>query len=153
MPKLAHNKRARFDYEILETYEAGIVLTGAEVKSVRQKNISLKGAYATINNTGPEHSPEAWLINAHISAYQPAGPQPDYDPTRSRKLLLHKKEVQRLIGKKNERGLTLLPLSFYTKKSRIKVGLGLGKGKKKFDKREDIKKKDDKRRMQRALKE
>jgi len=152
MKKLAFNKRGRYDYKILETFEAGIVLSGAEAKSAKLGNISLKGSYATINFTGPQKQPEAWLLNAHISAYQPAEPQPDYDPTRSRKLLLNKHEIKRLIGKQREQGLTLLPLSLYIKKRRVKVELGLGQGRKKHDKRDMIKERDAKRKMRRALK-
>ena len=152
MKKLAINKRARFDYKILETFEAGVVLTGAEVKSAKLGNISLKGSYATINFTGPQKQPEVWLLNTHISAYKPAEPQPDYEPTRSRKLLLNKHEIKRLIGKQREQGLTILPLSLYIKKRRVKVELGLGQGRKKHDKREVIKERDDKRRMRRSLK-
>jgi SsrA-binding protein len=153
MKMIAVNKRAKFDYDILEKFEAGIVLTGAEVKSVKLGNISLKGSYMTINPTGPQKQPEAWLINAHISPYKPAGPQPDYDPEKSRKLLLHKKEIDYLIGKQREGGLTIIPLSVYTKKARIKVEIGLGRGKKKFEKRERIKKREAERKIQRALRE
>lgn len=153
MTKLATNRRATFDYKILEKYEAGIQLTGQEVKSAKNKNISLKGAYVTINNTGPGGHPEAWLINCHVSPYNKAGDLPDYDPTRSRKLLLHKKEIRNLIGKLTQKGLTLVPLSLYTSKSRVKVKFGIGRGKKQFDKREDIKKRDSDRRLQRALRQ
>ena len=145
------NKRARYDYEILDKFEAGLVLKGVEVKSIKQGNISLKGAYVTLKKTKKE-LPEAWLINAHISKYPPAGKQSYYDPERSRKLLLKKKEINYFIGKKQEQGLTIIPLSVYTKKGRIKLEIGLGKGKKKHDKRETIKKRDTERKIRRALK-
>lgn len=134
MPTLATNSRAKFDYDILKTYEAGIVLTGQEVKSVRSGNVSLKGAYATI------HDNELWLLNAHIGAYKKAGPLKDYEPTRSRKLLMHNREIKELIGKVQSQGLTLIPLSLYTRGRRLKVELGLGRGRKKYEKREVIKK-------------
>lgn len=152
MKIIAKNKRAAFDYNILEKFEAGIVLTGAEVKSIKQGNISLKGSYVTISMTGPDNKPEAWLINAHISPYKPAGIQLGYDPEKSRKLLLHKKEIDYLIGKQKEGGLTIIPLLVYTKKGRIKIEVGLGRGKKKYEKREAIRKREDERKMRRALK-
>lgn len=134
MPTLAQNPRAKFDYDILKTLEVGIVLTGQEVKSVRAGNVSLKGAYATI------HSGELWLLNAHIGAYKKAGRLADYDPTRSRKLLLHNREIKELIGALQSQRLTLIPLSLYTRGRRLKVELGLGRGRKKYEKREVLKK-------------
>lgn len=134
MPTFAQNPRARFDYDILKTYEAGIVLTGQEVKAVRGGNVSLKGAYATL------HGEELWLLNAHIGAYKKAGPLKDYEPTRSRKLLLHNREIKELIGKVQSQGLTLVPLSLYTRGRRLKVELGVARGRKKYEKREVIKK-------------
>lgn len=136
MPTLVTNKRARFDYEILETYEAGVVLSGQEVKSVRGGNVSLAGAFVTIREN------EAWLTNAHIGAYAKAGPLPGYDPTRSRKLLLQRHEIATLLGKRKQAGLTLLPLSLYTKRNHLKLEIGLARGKKKYEKRETIKKRD-----------
>jgi len=150
MKKYAINKKVRFDYEILEKIEAGLVLSGAEVKSIRSGNISLKGAYVTLKSSGK--NPEAWLINAHISPYKPAGDQPSYDPDRSRKLLLKKREINYLIGKKKEQGLTLVPLSVYNKKHRIKIEVGLAKGKKKYEKRDVIKKRESDQKIRRALK-
>jgi SsrA-binding protein len=132
MSTLAINKRARFDYEILEEYSGGLVLAGHEVKSARAGNVSLKGAFVTIRDN------EAWLINAHIGAYPKAGPLPGYDPTRSRKLLMHRREIATLLGKRKQAGLTLLPLSLYTHHNRVKLRLGLGRGKKKYEKRETI---------------
>lgn len=146
MPTLVTNKRARFDYEILETYEAGIALLGHEVKSVRGGNVSLAGAFVTIRND------EAWLTNAHIGAYAKAGPLPGYDPLRSRKLLLQRREIATLLGKRKQAGLTLLPLSLYTKRNRLKVEIGLARGKKKYEKRESIKKRDTDRAMREAMK-
>jgi SsrA-binding protein len=143
---IAINKRALFDYDILEKFEAGIVLTGAEVKSVKNGHISLKGAYVTFKNN------EAYLLNAHISPYQKAGfaqrstaegKITGYDPTRTRKLLLNKSELKRLIGKLSEKGLTIVPLKVYTtRRGRLKVEIGLGRGKKLYEKRELIKKRE-----------
>jgi len=145
MPTLAKNKKARFDYEILETYEAGIVLRGFEVKAARLGHISLKGAYVTIKDN------EAYLVNAHISPYQPANMPKDYDPTRTRKLLLKRSEINTFIGKSKAEGLTLLPLSMYTKKAKIKIEVALGRGKRKHEKREKIKRKDTEREIGRKL--
>lgn len=147
MPTLATNKKARFDYEILETFEAGIVLSGQEVKSARNGQISLSGAYVVI-----DRQLHMQLLNASISAYKMAGPLPDYDPNHSRKLLLHKKEIEYLAGKIQQAGLTLIPLSLYTKHSKIKVEIGLARGKKKYDKRETIRDREDKRQISRLLK-
>jgi SsrA-binding protein len=146
MPTLATNPRARYDYEILETYEAGLVLAGHEVKSIKTGHISLKGSYVTIKDN------EAYLINAHIPPYQPKNAPVDYDPSRSRKLLLHKKEIKALIGQTKQKGLTLVPLRVYTKHRKIKLEFGLGRGKRKFDKRETIKKREAQRRIEKALK-
>ena len=130
---ISFNKKARFDYEILETFEAGIVLLGHEVKSVRQGNVSIKQAYAKII------SGEVWLINAHISKWEHFTGK-DYDPTRTRKLLLSRQQIDKLIGKTKEKGLTILPLQIYIKNGKlVKVKLGIGKGKKLRDKREQIK--------------
>lgn len=141
MPILAKNKRATYDYEILDKFEAGIKLTGQEVKSAKNGRVNLKGSYVTVSNGRPH------IINMHIAKYDKAGAFSDYDPYRTRELLLNKKEIDRLIGKKDEQGLTLIPLSLYTKRGKIKLEFGIGRGKKKHDKREDIKKKDTKRRI------
>jgi len=146
MPQLAANKRALFDYQILDKFEAGIVLFGHEVKSVRANRMSLLGAYVTISRGA------AWLINAHIPPFPKAGPLPDYDPNRSRKLLLHKRELDRLAGKMEQKGLTLVPISVYTKGSQIKIEFGIGRGKKQYEKRESIKKRDVEREMRRSMK-
>lgn len=146
MPTLANNKRAFFDYEILEKFEAGLVLAGYEVKSARLGHISLKGAYVVITNG------EAFLLNAHISHYQPKNMPLDYEPTRTRKLLLHKSQINRLIGESKEKGLTLIPLSVYTNSiGKIKVSFAVARGKKKFDKRAATGERESKRIIQRAL--
>jgi SsrA-binding protein len=141
MPVLATNKRAYFDYEIADTFEAGLVLFGHEVKSIKTGHISLKGSYVTVKQTDKK-LPELLLINAHIPLYAKASTIKDYDPTRSRQLLLHKSEINRLIGKRKEQGLTLVPLKIYTKHSLIKLSFGIGRGKKKVDKRAAIKKRE-----------
>jgi len=146
MKTLTVNKRAKYDYNILETLEAGLVLKGYEVKSIKIGHISLKGAYISIKNN------QAFLLNTHISPFQPKNTPKDYDPERIRKLLLHKKEIQRLIGKSNERGLTLVPIKVYTKRGKIKLEFGVGRGKKKIDKRQSIKKRESKREIERRLK-
>lgn len=146
MKILIVNKRAKYDYEILETFEAGLVLAGYEVKAIKTGKASLKGAYVVLR----DH--EAYLINAHISTYQPANTPQNYDPERPRKLLLTSVELKSLIGKTKQKGLTLTPIRMYTKKGRIKLEFAIAKGKKKFDKREDIKKREDERKMERAIK-
>ena len=146
MPVLAVNRKAAFDYEILETFEAGIELLGFEVKSVRAGRMSLIGAFALIRKN------EAFLTNALIPPYQAANAPPRYDPSRSRRLLLHAAEIKKLIGLTAQRGLTLLPLRIYTKGSRIKVELGLARRKKKYDKRERIREREDLRKIERAMK-
>ncbi|HAZ28413.1 MAG TPA: SsrA-binding protein [Candidatus Magasanikbacteria bacterium] len=146
MPTYATNKRARFDYDILETLEAGLELTGQEVKSIRGGHMQLKGSHVTF------HGDEAFLINAHVSAYKHAGPLPGYDPERSRRLLLRHKQIDYLRGKRQERGLTVVPLSVYTKGPNIKVAIGVAQGKKKFDKRAAIKKREHKREVRRIMK-
>ena len=148
MKIIIKNKKAFHDYEVLQTFEAGVVLSGPEVKSVKYGNINLSAGYINIDN---KHTP--WLINVNISPYAPAfSVQTNYDPKRTRKLLLHKKEIIPLIGKLKTQGLTLIPLQAYTKKGIIKIKIGLCKGKKKWDKRENIKKRDIKRKIKQALK-
>jgi len=146
MTNLATNRRAKYDYNILEKFEAGLILTGYEVKAVKNGHISLKGAYVTIKDG------EAWLINSLISPYQPKNMPQDYDSTHSKKLLLHKNEITSLIGKKKGKGLTLVPLRVYTKHNRIKLEFVLGQGKRQIDKRESIKERESKRKIDRALK-
>lgn len=142
MPTLAFNKRANFDYVIIEKYEAGLMLLGHEVKSVKTGHINLKGSFVTIKNVKGKEFPEFYLINAHIPLYKYAGDIKDYDPYRSRKLLIKKSEIKHLIGKKQEQGLTLVPIKIYTKRGFVKLEFGIGKGKKKVDKRETIKKRE-----------
>lgn len=143
------NKLAYHDYEILEKYEAGIVLLGHEVKSTKNGQMNLKGSYVTIKHT-PQL--ELFLINAHVSRYKMAGALPEYNPTRSRKLLLGKKEINSLVGKLEQKGLTLVPLRVYTKHNLIKIEIGLAKGKKLFEKKEQKKKKDVEKEIRRTLK-
>jgi SsrA-binding protein len=146
MTTFAENKKARFDYEVLETYQAGIELTGPEVKSIRAGQINLTGSYVTF------HGKKASLLNAHISPYKFAGEQPDYEPTRSRTLLLHKREIDYLRGKSEEQGLTIVPLSVYSKNRLIKLEIAVARGKQRFDKRETIKKRDLNRELRKNIK-
>jgi SsrA-binding protein len=145
MSDLAYNKRANFDYEILEKYEAGLMLLGHEVKSIKTGHISLKESFVTI------HSSELYLANAHIPPYKHAGKLDNYNPTRPRKLLVKKPEIKRLIGKVRVQNLTLVPIRIYTKRRYLKLEFGLGKGKKEYDKRSNIKKREDDRSMRRML--
>ena len=143
---ISDNRKARFLYEILETYEAGIELVGTEVKSIRAGRVNLRDGYGIIRNG------EAWLVNVHISPYNASGEYFNHDPRRTRKLLLHKKEINKLIGLLEQQGLTLVPLKMYFKKGLVKISLGVGKGKKLHDKRETLKRRQDERDMARALK-
>jgi len=143
---LCLNKKARHDYFIEETYEAGIALEGTEVKSLRMGKGNLKDSYVLIKDE------EAFLHNTHISPY-PYGHQFNHEPERVRKLLLHKQEIRRLSGKTNERGYTLIPLKIYLKSGKIKLAIGLAKGKTLYDKREDLKRRSADREMEKALKE
>jgi SsrA-binding protein len=141
---VARNKRARHDYHILETWEAGVVLSGTEVKSLRQGKANLTDAYATVRDG------EVFLLNLHISPYE-QGNQFNHEPTRTRKLLLHKKEIRRLIGGVERQGLTLVPLDlFFNPRGKAKVTLALAKGKKLHDKRADERRREDERDMARA---
>jgi SsrA-binding protein len=141
---IARNRRARHDYQILDTWEAGIVLTGSEVKSLREGKANISDAYGIVNNG------EVHLLNLHISPYEKAS-HFNHEPTRTRKLLLHRREIRKMIGAVERQGLTLVPLELYFKKGMVKVALGLGRGKKLYDKRADEKKRDDDREMQRAV--
>ena len=143
---LATNKRANFDYAILENYEAGLELFGHEVKSMKTKHVSLKESFVTI------HGAELYLTNAHVPPYIHAGKLDNHNPTRPRKLLLKKSEIKHLIGKARTQGLTLVPIKLYTKRRLIKLEFGLGKGKKEYDKRDKIKKREDSIEARRALK-
>ena len=141
---VARNKRARHDYHILETWEAGVVLSGTEVKSLRQGKANLTDAYATVRDG------EVFLLNLHISPYE-QGNQFNHEPTRTRKLLLHRKEIRRLIGGVERQGLTLVPLElFFNARGKAKVTIALAKGKKQHDKRADERRREDERDMARA---
>ncbi len=140
---IARHKRARFDYHILDTWEAGLVLTGTEVKALRAGKATMSDAYGVVNNG------EVFLLNLHIGQYE-QGSTFNHEPTRTRKLLLHRREIERLIGAVQREGLTLVPLDLYFKDGRVKVTIALGKGKQLHDKREDLRKKDDEREMARA---
>lgn len=142
----SENKKAYFDYEILEKYEAGLVLIGQEVKSIRTGRINLTGSYIVFRGAATPH-----LIGAKIPAYQPKNVPADYNPEQPRKLLLNKKEINYLFGKANEKGLSLIPLKVYDKNGRIKLEFGLAKGKKKYDKKEKIKSRDVERQTMREL--
>ncbi|AOM81990.1 SsrA-binding protein SmpB [Salisediminibacterium beveridgei] len=143
---IAQNKKANHDFHIEETYEAGIVLTGTEIKSIRNRRVNLKDSFARISGG------EVWLSNMHISPYE-QGNRHNHDPVRARKLLMHRKEIDKLVGITKEKGYTLVPLKIYIKNGVAKVLLGLGRGKKKYDKREDLKRKDAKREVERAFKD
>lgn len=142
---VSQNKKAYADYFIDETIEAGIVLTGTEVKSLRQGKANLKDSYVIIKDN------EAWLLNCHISPYS-HGNIYNHDPLRTRKLLLHRKEIERLRGKIQQQGYTLIPLKLYFKGPYVKVEIGLARGRKKYEKRDIIKKKEAQREIERALK-
>lgn len=143
---VATNRKAFHDYTIEETHEAGIALTGTEIKSIRAGSINLKDSYAVVRDG------EVWLVNTHISPYEPASRQ-NVDPERSRKLLLHRQEINRLMGRVQEKGLTIIPLRMYLKKNRAKVELALVRGKRQYDKRHAIAERESDREIQRALKE
>ena len=145
MSILARNKQAVRDYHFLEEYEGGLVLTGAEVKSARQGHVQMKGSFLSIER--------GTLIvkNLYIGKYAPAGKQEDYDPVRTRKVLVHARELKSLIGKKQAQGLTLVPISVYTRGNFVKLGFAVARGKKQYEKRDILKKADDERRMRAAL--
>lgn len=146
MANLLEHKKARFNYEILETFEAGIELLGPEVKSVRAKQGSLEGAHITVRGG------EAYLIGAHIPPYQPSNTPKDYNPDRIRKLLLTKKELSLLAGQESKKGLTIVPISVYNKGRKMKLQVAIARGKKKFDKRETTKKRESDREIRREMK-
>jgi SsrA-binding protein len=141
---IAQNRRARHDFEIIQKFEAGIVLTGPEIKSVREHKVQLQGSYARIKEN------EVWLQDAHIAPYLNAGYTP-HNATRDRKLLLHKKEIGKIDELLGERGLTLIPLAMYFKRGKAKVELGIGRGLKRYDKREVLKQRDMQRDIQQAV--
>ncbi len=141
---IAQNKKARHDYEILATYEAGLVLSGTEIKSIRHGRVQLKDGYGKIEGG------EVFLHGVYIAPYPNAGPF-NHEPTRPRKLLLHKREIRRLYGKIQEKGLALIPLRLYLKRGRAKVEIAVAKGRRKYEKREAIRKQDTRREIERAL--
>lgn len=143
---IASNRRALHDYEILEKVEAGLVLLGPEVKSLREGKANLSDSYAVLRGG------EAFLVNAHVSPYDKAG-RDNPDPRRERKLLLHRSEILRLAGKVAERGLTIVPLALYFKNGRAKVELGLARGKRVYDKRQTIRRREEEREMERAVRD
>jgi SsrA-binding protein len=142
---VAQNKKARHDYFIEETYEAGIVLSGTEIKSIRAGRANLKDSFARVKDG------EVWLMNMHISPYE-QGNRYNHDPTRTRKLLLHKREIGKLVGLTQEKGFSLIPLKIYLKNGFAKIDLAVAKGKKKYDKRQTLKKREETRNIQAALK-
>lgn len=145
MKSLAVNKRARFDYVILDKFEVGLSLLGVEVKSVRAGNMSLRGAFVTI------HNDQAWLTNAVIPPWQPKNTKDDYEPDRTRQLLVKKSELKQLIGAKQSKGLTIIPLRVYTKGPWLKLEIALARGKRKYDKKQSKKEHDIKRDVEREL--
>ncbi len=146
MKIFSENKKAYFNYEIKEKFQAGIVLNGQEVKSIRLGRIGLAGSYVIFKDG------QLYLIGAKIPAYQPKNAGTSYNPERDRKLLLNKSEINYLIGKSSERGLTLVPIKVYTENAKIKLEFGIARGKKKYDKKESIKKREDQREIDAELK-
>jgi SsrA-binding protein len=145
---ISENRRAYHDYQILEIFEAGLVLSGPEVKSAKSGQVDLKGSYVTVDSRG-----EAWLVNAYLAPYKPARLSlKSYQPHQVRKLLLTRKELNYLIGKQKERGVSLIPLKIFLRNRLVKLEIGVGVGKKKYDKREQIKKREFERRKQRMMK-
>ena len=147
MASFAENRKVRFEFEILETFEAGIGLLGIEVKAIKNHKMHLEGSYI-FPRLGA-----LWLVGATIAPYQPGNTPKEYDPQRERKLLLQKKEINYLIGKVSVKGLTIVPIKVYNSRNRIKLEIGVAKRKKKHDKREVIKEREDKRKIERTLKE
>ncbi|MEK7664639.1 MAG: SsrA-binding protein SmpB [Patescibacteria group bacterium] len=147
MKIFSENKKAHYDYSILEKFEAGLILLGQEVKSIKAGRINLSGSYVVFNKIEP------YLVGVRVPPWQPNNAGADYNEERQRKLLLNKKEINYLIGKSKERGFSLIPLKVYEKSGRIKLEFGLAKGKKKYDKKEKIKKRDVEREINRELSE
>ena len=143
---IADNRKAHHDYHLLESFEAGIALLGTEVKSIREGGANLRDSFARIE------AGEVWVYNIHISPYRNRG-YSDHDPTRRRKLLLHRQEIRKLIGKTTERGMTIVPVRMYLKNGRVKIAISLAKGKKAHDKRETIKRRETDRETRAAVKE
>jgi len=140
------NRKARHDYEILDTYEAGLVLTGSEIKSIRAGHVNLREAFVQVRGD------ELWLLNAHIATYDQAG-QFGHDPLRPRKLLLHRKEINRIATRVQEKGLTIVPTVLYLTRGLAKVEIALARGKKQYDKRESLRRRDSQRQIERSLRE
>lgn len=147
MAVFARNKQALHDYHLLEEFEGGLVLSGAEVKAARQGHVQLKGAFLSIERGA------LVVKNMYIGPYAPAGKQENYDPLRTRKVLVHAKELKSLIGKRQTQGLTLVPISVYTKGNFVKLGFAVARGKKQYEKRDLLKKADDERRMRTAMRD
>jgi SsrA-binding protein len=147
MPTLATNRKARFNYERLDSFEAGLVLTGQEVKSIRNGGAKIDAGHIIVNKG------ELWLIGVNIAPYKRASKLEDYDPAQSRKLIMHKKEIRQLIGKLSEKGLTAVPISLYTRGNRVKLELWLARGKKAFEKKQKIKERDINRETNRILRD
>lgn len=143
---IADNRKAQHDYHLLESFEAGVALLGTEVKSIREGGANLRDSFARIE------AGEVWVYNIHISPYRNRG-YSDHDPTRRRKLLLHRQEIRKLIGKTTERGMTIVPVRMYLKNGRVKIAISLAKGKKAHDKRETIKRRETDRETRAAVKE
>jgi len=141
---VASNRKARHDYIIEDSFEAGMALTGSEIKSIRAGQVNLRDSYAAIREN------ELWLVNAHISPYRQANRE-NHEPRRDRKLLMHRREINRLTGKLQEKGLTLVPLQIYLKNGRAKVELGLARGKKLYDKRQSMRERTDQRQIERSV--
>lgn len=143
---VSNNKRTNFDFHLYEKFEAGLVLQGTEIKSIRAGQVSLQRSFVQQRNG------ELWLLEAHIAAYE-HGNRENHDPKRPRKLLLHRREINKIIEALEQKGLTVVPTKLYLKEGRAKIEIALARGKKKYDKRQDIAKRDDERRVQRALRE
>jgi SsrA-binding protein len=143
---IARNRKASYDYTLLDTFEAGLVLRGSEIKSIRASQVSIKEAFVRTDGH------DAWLVNAHIAHYNPASGE-NHEPTRERKLLLHRKEIDQIWDQMRLKGLTIVPTKLYLKDGRAKVEIAVARGKHKYDKRRDIAKKDAEREMQRSLRQ
>jgi len=149
---LIEHKKARLNYEVLDTYEAGIELLGPEVKSLRAHQGKLEGAHVVVRPSGRAGSYEAYIVGMTISPFQPSNTAKDYDPNRTRRLLLGKKELTELAGFEHQKGLTVVPLSVYSKGRYVKLSVAVARGRKKYDKREVLKERDAKREVDRTLK-
>lgn len=144
---IATNRKARHDYFLEDEIEAGLVLVGSEIKSIRERRVNIREGYVQVQNG------ELWLVNVHIADYKQAGPHYGHDPLRPRKLLLHRKEIERIIGKIQEKGYTLIPTVLYLRRGRAKIEIALARGKKQYDKRQALAQRDSQRQIERALRE